>query len=289
VTDEYSGELYVRWFEYSVFNPLFRSHGRHSFLHTPWGWRAESLDEIPDEANLHLAPNMCDAVLPDHRVEPICKRYVELRYRLVPYIYTLARRAHDTGVPFMRPMWFSFPHDEKAATCDSQYMFGDALLVNPVTRKGAREWTTYLPKGQWYDFFSHDHIEGGREVTRAVGLEDIPVYVPAGTLLPMGEVKQHIGDVPINPLDDPITIYLYEGEDASFVLYEDDGITKDYMQGQATYTSFTWDEKSKELSVSGKSSQIAGESRTFRVIHVSSGEEDTATCLYGALGATARV
>ncbi len=280
VTDEYSGELYVRWFQYSVFTPILRSHGRHSFLHRPWGWKAKSLSEIPDEANLSHAPNMCDAVLPDYRVEPICKSYIELRYRLVPYIYTLAREAYYAGVPLLRPLWFRFPDDERAATCDSQYMFGDALLVNPVTAKGAREWTTYLPEGLWYDFFTGESIEGGRDITKEVTLEDIPVYVPAGTILPMGEVKQYIGDDPINPLDDPITVRVYEGSDASLVLYEDDGITKGYAVGEGTFTEFTWDDRAQVLSVSGRSSQIAGQKRTFRVVHVSSGGQSEEMCMY---------
>ena len=226
---------------------------------------------------------MCDAVLPDYRVEPICKAYIELRYRLIPYIYTLARTAHDTGVPLMRPLWFRFPDDEKAATCDSQYMLGDALLVNPVTRKGARKWTTYLPGGRWYDFFTGESVDGGGEITKKVALEDIPVYVPAGTLLPMGDVKQYVGDDPINPLDDAVTIQVYEGEDGSCVLYEDDGITKDYMKGQATYTTFAWDDESKRLSVVGRSSQIAGKTRTFNVVHVESRKETIVTCVYDAI------
>lgn len=280
VTDELSGELYVRWFEYAVFNPMLRSHGRHSFLHNPWGWKINSVSEIPNEWIPALAPNVCDAVLPDYRVEPICKSYIELRYRLVPYIYTLARNAYDTGAPFMRPMWFDFSNDEKASTCGSQYMFGESMLVNPITKKGATEWITYLPSGKWYDFFTNKLIEGGRDITKAVELKDIPVYIQAGTILPLGEVKQYIGDSPINPLDDSITIYVYEGRDASYTLYEDDGITKDYMRGSATYTEFKWDDSAKALSVRGRSSQIAGEERTFKVVYINSKYEDEITCLY---------
>ena len=279
-TEEYSGELYVRWLEYSVFNPMFRSHGRHSFLHTPWGWKIDSVKDIPNETNPAWGSNMCDAVLPDYRVEGIVKSYIELRYRLVPYIYSTARYAYDTGVPFMRPLWFTYPDDEIASTCVSQYMFGDALLVSPVTKKGAIEWSTYLPAGKWFDFFTHELLDGGQHVTKAVELKDIPVYVPAGTILPMGEVKQYIGDKPIHPLDDKVTIHVYEGKDTAYTLYEDDGITKDYMNGSATYTVFRWDDAEKKLTVTGKSSQIAGESRTFEVLQVGSGKASEVQCVY---------
>lgn len=280
LTEEFSGELYVRWFEYAAFTPLFRSHGRHSFLHTPWGWKAKSLSEIPDEYNQSFGSNMCDAVLPDDRVEPICKKYIDLRYRLMPYIYSLARQAYDKGMPLIRPLWFRFPDDEKAATCESQYMFGNALLVNPVTRKAPGCWTTYLPAGKWYDFFTEEAVEGGTDISRDVSLEEIPVYVPAGSLIPFGAATQFIDDLPIDPMDDAICVYVYEGANGSFTLYEDDGITKDYTRGQGTYTRFVWDNSRGELSISGKSSQVAGRSRAFAVRFVESGEETTVTCVY---------
>lgn len=283
VTEEYSGELYIRWFEYSVFNPMFRSHGRHSFLHNPWGWNIDSVKDIPDEKTNHSGNNMSDAVLPDYRVEPICKEYIELRYKLVPYIYSLAKIVHEEGIPFMRPMWFSFADDEKASTCQSQYMFGDSMLVNPVTEKGVIDWTTYLPEGNWYDFFTNEIIEGGRDITVPVELKDIPVYIKAGTILPMGEVKQFIGDDPINPLDDIVNIQVYEGCDASYVLYEDDGISNDYLNNDATYTEFMWDESNKKLTVSGKSSQISGKTRKFNVFYINSKRKDIVTCVYDKL------
>lgn len=280
LSDEYSGELYVRWFEYAVFTPLFRSHGRHSFVHTPWGWKVKSLSEIPDEYNQNFGSNMSDAVLPDYRVEPICKKYIELRYRLMPYIYSLARQAYDRGIPLIRPLWFGFPDDENAATCESQYMFGDALLVNPVTRKAESSWTTYLPAGKWYDFFTGAALEGGGKITKDVSLEDIPVYVPAGSLIPFCGTKQFFDDTPIDPMDDNINIRVYEGANGSFTLYEDDGITKNYTRGQGTFTKFVWADDSKELSVTGKSTHIAGRSRSFSVRYVGSGEETTVTCVY---------
>jgi alpha-glucosidase (family GH31 glycosyl hydrolase) len=226
---------------------------------------------------------MSDAVLPDDRVEPICKKYIELRYRLMPYIYTLAREAYDTGVPPLRPLWFRFPEDKRAANCSSQYMFGNTLLVNPVTAKGAKKWSTYLPEGRWYDFFSGESLQGGRDISRAVTLEDIPVYVPEGSLLPMGEITQYIGDEPINPLDDRIIVQVYGGKDGTFTVYEDDGITKDYARGQGTFTTFTWDDAAQRISVAGRSSQIPGRNRVFVVVHVHSGKEETVTCVYNEI------
>ncbi len=283
VTEEYSGELYVRWFEYSVFSPMFRSHGRHSLLHNPWGWKIDSVKDIPDESSNHSAQNMSDAVLPDYRVEPICKEYIELRYKLIPYIYSLAKVVQQESIPFMRPMWFSFPDDEKASTCQTQYMFGDSMLVNPVTEKGAIEWTTYLPEGKWYDFFTNEKVDGDRDVTVSVELKDIPVYIEAGSIIPIGEVKQFIGDALINPIDDIVDIQVYEGSDACYVLYEDDGITNDYLDNAATYTEFKWNESLKKLTVSGKSSQIAGKSREFKVRYINSNNNETVICVYDTL------
>lgn len=281
VTEEYSGELYLRWFEYSVFCPMFRSHGRHSFLHTPWGWRAESLADIPDEWARGIGNNMSDAVLPDHRVESICREYIELRYRLIPYIYTLARIAYDTGVPLMRPMWFGFPDDEVASVCESQYLFGSSLLVNPVTKKGATKWETYLPKGRWYDFFTNEVLDGACRVTRTVSLRDIPVYVPAGTILPLGEISQFLPDSPLDAPGEGVQINVYEGADGEFTLYEDDGITTGYQAGTATtYTHFRWNDSSETLTVSGTSTQVPGKSREFRILQVGANKVETVRCVY---------
>ena len=280
VTDELSGELYIRWFQYSVFTPFLRSHGRHSFLHMPWGWKAKSLSEIPDEWAKNLASNVKEDALPDNRVEPICVKYIELRYRLLPYIYTLAHEAADKGIPILRPLWFSFSHDKKAAVCQNQYMFGDGMLVNPVTENGAIEWSTYLPEGIWYDFFTNESIGGLKDVKASVGLEDIPVFVGAGSIIPLGDVKQYIGDRPINPLDDSLTVQVYTGSDGEFTLYEDDGITKEYLTGNGTYTKFVWHEREKELEITGSSSQISEKSREFYINYIGLDKSEVKTCKY---------
>jgi alpha-glucosidase (family GH31 glycosyl hydrolase) len=280
VTDEYSGELYIRWFEYSVFCPMFRSHGRHSFLHMPWGWKNQSLSDIPNEWVSGVATDMVDAVLPDYRVEPICKKFIELRYRLIPYIYSYARTVYDEGAIFMSPLWFDYPDDEEAVACDSQYMFGSSMMVNPVTKKGVIKWDTYLPAGNWYDFFSNELIEGGQTITRDVELSDIPVYVRAGSILPMGQVRSSIGDARINPLDDQIDIYVYEGDSVEYCLYEDDGISMEYKNGNATYTNFHWDETTMSLSVEGRSTALKGQTREFKVVLVKSGRQEIVACRY---------
>ena len=130
-TAEFDGELFMRWVQYSTFTAFFRCHGRPSFLHNPWGWTMfQSLDEIP----LELAPGMLrDArppkdALPDKRVEPLCKKYINLRYELLPYIYNLSYQACQ-GMPMMRPMWFKYPDDKIAIETDNQYFFGDSFLV----------------------------------------------------------------------------------------------------------------------------------------------------------------
>lgn len=284
VTGEYSGELYLRWLQYSVFTPMFRSHGRPSFLHNPWGWTARSVREIPDEWARGIAENMSDEVLPDPRVEPVARRYIGLRYRLVPYLYTLARELYDTGTPPMRPLWFRYPGDPMAEGCESQYMLGDSLLVSPVTEEGASTWTIRLPAGTWYDFATGERLEGGRPEERPVTIEDCPVYVPAGTILPLGEVRPFLGTKPVDPLDERIGLRVYEGADARFTLYEDDGATQEYRDCGGIRTEFVWDDRAGTLTAGGWGAGAGGRTRTFEAECVPSGRRFMVVCAYAPDG-----
>jgi alpha-glucosidase/alpha-D-xyloside xylohydrolase len=181
----------VRWFQFGAFCPLFRCHGRAWKLRLPWGWNTgdpgpiEMNDRktVPDPGQLH-----------DARVESICRKYLDLRYRLLPYLYSVVRESATTGMPIMRALWMHFPDDPKAVACGDQYLWGQNTLVAPVYEKGATTRRIYLPKGAWYDFWTGERLEGGREITRQVDLETLPLYVRAGSLLPLGPVKQYVDE-----------------------------------------------------------------------------------------------
>lgn len=245
-TPELTGELYVRWFQFSAFCPLFRSHGRTWKLRLPWGW--DTGDYGPKEITGYRG----HAGLPDPKelhnpeVEPICRKYLNLRYQLMPYSYTVVREAHDTGLPIMRAMWLHYPDDPKAAALANQYLWGRDILVAPVTEKGAASRQLYLPHGAWYDFWTEEKMEGGREVNRNVDLATMPLYVRAAAILPLGPVKQYATE----KSEEPLTITVYPGANGEFVLYEDDGITFDYEKGQFSRIKFTWDDHARRLTLS---------------------------------------
>jgi alpha-glucosidase/alpha-D-xyloside xylohydrolase len=238
-TREFTGELYVRWFQFAAFNPLFRSHGRTWKLRLPWGWNMG--ESGPVETNLKPDP----AELKNAEVEPICKKYLELRYRLLPYNYTLAREACDTGLPMIRALWLHHPGDAAAVHRGDEYLWGRDLLVAPVTARGATERTLYLPEGEWYDFWTNEKQAGKREVTRKVDLATMPLYVRAGAILPLDPVRQYTSQA----IDEPTTIRVYPGRDGEFRLYEDDGKSLEYTRGKFTWTRLKWDDKAKRLTI----------------------------------------
>jgi len=245
-TPELTGELYVRWFQFGAFCPSFRSHGRTWHLRLPWGWNTGELgiDEVrsytggagaPDPSELHNA-----------QVEPICKRYLELRYRLLPYSYTVMRACHDTGLPMMRAMWLHHPEDATAVARGDQFLWGRDLLVAPVTEKGATKRSVYLPRGnRWYDFWSEVRIEGGHEISRGVDLATMPLFVRAGAIIPFGPVKQYTDEA----VDAPITLVIYPGENGTGEIYDDDGISFAHRQGGFTKIALSWHDAEKELTI----------------------------------------
>lgn len=242
VTPELTGELYVRWFEFSAFCPLFRSHGRTWKLRLPWGWDTGSYGPIESpEASL---PPLSD--LHDARVEPICRKYLELRYRLLPYLYTAVREAHDMGIPIMRALWMDDPMDAHAAGLSDEYFFGSDLLIAPVVEQGAKSRKVYLPRGGWHDFWTEEKASGGREVVQAVDLETMPIYVRAGTILPLDPVKQFTAEASKQPM----TLVVYPGSDGEGSIYEDDGETFDFKQGAFFRTLLEWNDRKRRLSIS---------------------------------------
>lgn len=283
-TAEFDGELFMRWMEYSAFTPFFRAHGRSSFLHNPWGWTMfNSIDEIPLElcpGMTHDAPPNAD-ILPDTRVEPLCKKYINLRYELMPYIYSLSREAYE-GTPMMRPLWCYYPEDRRAIRTDSEYFFGRSLLVAPVTAKSATTWDVYLPEGSWYDYWTGSEYSGNRVVTVDAPLDRIPLFVPAGGVLVKAPVVQYISTEPRHDFD-PITVEIYDGADASYDLYEDDGISLGYQRGEYSTTHIEWDSKNKACFVTGESGIFPGRMRSLEVIILPEGRKEQVNVRYKEL------
>jgi alpha-glucosidase (family GH31 glycosyl hydrolase) len=243
-TKEFTAELYVRWFQFGAFCPLFRSHGRTWKLRLPWGWNTG--DPGPVEINNYNGAAIPDASqLHDERVEPICRKYLELRYRMLPYLYSAVHECATTGMPIMRALWLHFPDDPKAVECGDQYLWGPSVLVAPVVEKGPTTRRVYLPRSTWYDFWTGERLEGGREISRPVDLETVPLYVRAGSILPLGPVKQFTAE----KVDEPLSISIYPGADASFLLYEDDGASFNYRKGEWTGIQMAWNDASRKLSL----------------------------------------
>ena len=239
-TRELTGELYVRWFQFAAFCPLFRSHGRTWKLRLPWGWNTGETGPV-ETPNVPLDP----VELHNAQVEPICRKYLELRYRMLPYLYSAVHEATTTGMPVMRALWLHYPDDPAAVSRGDEYLWGRNVLVAPVVEKGATARQLYLPRGAWFDFWTGERQEGGREVTRQVDLETTPLYVRAGSIVPLGPVKQYTGET----TDRPTTISVFPGGDAAFLLYEDDGSSFRYRQGEWMGIQMAWNDARRTLSL----------------------------------------
>ena len=239
-TTDFTGELFVRWFQFAAFCPLFRSHGRNWHLHTPWGW--DGGDGGPPETQGFRAD---PAELHNPNVEIVCRKFLELRYRLLPYLYTAVRDCHDTGLPIMRAMWLHAPDDPAAVARGDQYMWGGDLLVAPVVDKGATTRRLYLPRGSWFDFWTNEQLEGGRELDRPVDLATMPLYVRAGAVIPMGPVRQYVDE----PVDEPLTLVIYPGMNGTSSMYEDDGKSFAFRQGVSMRLTLTWQDAQRRLSL----------------------------------------
>lgn len=246
-------ELYVRWFAYGCFLPMFRSHGTD----TPreiWNFGKKG-----DPAY--------DAV----------EKYINHRYRLMPYIYSLAGAAYHRNRTIMRSLLFDFAEDPRAAAAGNEYMFGPAFLVCPVTEpmyyaadgvKLDREkrWTCYLPAGaRWYAYFTGEKYDGGQEVTVDAPLDRMPVFVRAGSVVPV--CPEHIAYAD-EVADKILEICVYEGADGSFILYEDAGDGYGYENGEFTQIPMEWHEADRTLTIKDREGGFGGmlERRRFVVV-----------------------
>src|SRR5271154_1121148 len=232
--DDYP-ELYVRWFEYGAFQPNFRSHGSRP-QNEVWSYGKQA--------------------------EPILVKYLSLRYQLMPYLYSLARMTHETGAPFMRGLFMDFGNDPKVANIGDEYMFGPALLVAPVTEQGRVSREVYLPAGtDWYNFWTNDRVHGGQTITVDAPIDIIPLFVRAGSILPLGEPVEST-----NQLQKIATLRVYPGADADFEYYNDDGTTYSYEKGQFELTHLHWSDATHMLSRSGASLNLMSDKNLIEVV-----------------------
>jgi alpha-glucosidase (family GH31 glycosyl hydrolase) len=205
-----TSELYVRWMQYGTFCPITRAHGVGQPTE-PWGYGSDA--------------------------EAICKTYIQLRYRLLPYIYTMAYRNYAFGMPLARPLFFADPQDESLANESSAYFWGDDMIVSPVVQAGQTVQSVTLPRGTWFDFWSDTPYAGGQTVTVSAPLQTLPLFVKAGSIIPMQRVMEYSDEWPLDTLF--LEIYPLAGTDGSFSLYEDDGKSLAYQSGAFAQTLFT--------------------------------------------------
>jgi alpha-glucosidase (family GH31 glycosyl hydrolase) len=245
-TREYTGELHVRWFQFGAFNTLFRAHGRNWHLRLPWGWNLGKLQLSEINPATKEAADPDPSELSNPQVEPICRKYLELRYRMMPYLYSAVRETCQTGMPVMRALWLHYPDDPAAVARGDQYLWGRDMLVAPVVEKGATNRRLYLPRGAWYDFWTNTRVDGGREIDRAVDLETTPLYVRAGAIIPMGPLREWTSQ----PVKDLLTLTVYPGADNTFTVYEDDGKTFDYRTGAWMGIVAQWRDAERRMTLS---------------------------------------
>ena len=241
-------ELNLRWHEFGAFAPLFRSHGQTPYRE-PW----------------NIAPE-------GHPVYEGLVYYNRLRYRLMPYIYSLAGMCHFNDYTIMRPLMMDFPNDRKVLDVDDQYLFGPSLLVCPVYTYKARTRTVYFPAGTgWYNLYTGTFTKGGQFVTVEAPADRMPVYVKAGSIVPTGDIVQNTTTKQTN-----LTIYIYAGQDGRFTLYEDDGVSYDYEKGKYSTIEFSWNNKTGVVSVSARKGVVSGmpTERTFTFIVVDSDHDE---------------
>jgi alpha-glucosidase/alpha-D-xyloside xylohydrolase len=203
-------------------------------------------------------------------IEPVAKKYAELRYQLLPYTYTLAWEARDSGLPLMRAMWLHYPDDARARGLGTQFMWGRDLLVAPVFTKGATSREVYLPKGDWYDWWTNERATGGQSVTRQVDLATMPLYVRAGAIVPFDPIRQYTAQ----PVAEPTTLRIYAGADGEYTFYTDDGISQDYLTARGTWIRMTWNNRTRQLTLEPgvrKGATNVATSRTFRVVLLPAG------------------
>ena len=234
-------ELYIRWFQFGAFCPIFRAHGT----------RTTNQNEIWSYG-------------PD--AEKILTEYDRLRYRLMPYIYSTAWQVTHQGHSFMRPLVSEFRDDTRAQNIGDQFLFGSAILVNPVIEPAATLRHLYLPKSLWYDFWTGSTVQGGRAIDAPVSIDRIPLYVRAGSIVPLGPALEYASEKPA----DPIELRIYRGANGSFELYEDQDDGYNYEKRTRAAIPISWDDAAHRLTIGQRSGSFPGmlQARTFQIVFV---------------------
>ncbi len=237
-------ELFVRWFQFGTFSPIFRVHGTR----------------YPDENELWSYGPDAQKILVD---------YDNLRYRLLPYIYSEAWQVTSNHGTLMRPLVMDWRNDVEAQNTGDEYLFGPAILVSPVTTQGATSRTVYLPKATWYDFWTGAKVDGEKRIDADAPLAKLPLYVRAGSIIPMGPTMEWSTE----KAADPIEIRVYPGSDGDFTLYEDENDNYDYAKGQHATIKLHWDDTAKTLIFGAREGNFPRmpEMRTFNVVVVGEG------------------
>jgi alpha-D-xyloside xylohydrolase len=236
--------LFVRWFEYGAFCPIFRLHGtRTTNQNELWSYGPEA--------------------------QKILTSYDRLRYRLLPYIYSLAWKTTNEAYTPMRPLAMDFRGDVRALNTGDEYLFGPAILVSPVTEPGATSRRIYFPKAKWYDFWTGRVVDGGAAAEVQASLDRIPLHIRAGSILPMGPDLEWA----TQKAADPIELRIYTGADGSFTIYEDENDTYAYEKGARATIPMQWDDANRKLVIGDRQGQFPGmlAHRTFRIVFVGEG------------------
>src|SRR3984957_624616 len=259
-TRESTGELHAPSLQFPALNPCFRSHGRTWHLRLPWGWNTGEMGPIEDRDVVDRRE------LHNEKIKPICRQYLELRYRLLPYNYTLRPGSGDLGLPAMRALWMHYPKAAEAARFGDEYLWGRDLLVAPVVEKGATNRHLYLPAGAWDDWWTGEKVEGGKWVDRPVDLAKMPIYARAGAIIPLDPVRQYTAQ----PVASPTTLRVYPGADGDFTLYDDDGQGLGYRDGSdpsTVWIHFHWNDQERELTMEpdARMKKWAGGTRNYLV------------------------
>lgn len=243
-TDAKYHDILTRWFQWGAFSPIFRIHGYQTETE-PWKY--------------------------GDTVESNMRSMMNLRYRLMPYIYSEAWQVHENSSTIMRPLVMDFKNDPGAIGQSYQYMFGKSFLVAPVTEPGITEWDVYLPKSTaWYDFWTGKRFNGGQTIKTEAPQDRIPLFVKAGSIIPMGKFLQYTSEKPMDTLE----IRIYPGADGQFTLYSDEGDGYNYEKGKYTVIPFKWNEQQQTLIIDKQQGSFTGALKryVFNIVWVEEGE-----------------
>ncbi|MBS4539109.1 DUF4968 domain-containing protein [Clostridium sp. D2Q-11] len=221
-THDSNGELLTRWTQLGAFTPLFRNHSAKGTINQePWCFGDETLD--------------------------ITKKYIKLRYNFITYLYNLMKDSSDKGDPVLRPLFYHYQNDENTYNISDQFMFGENIMICPITRPKTNHRMIYLPEGKWYDYWTQEVIQGGKFIIKKAELDTLPIYIKASSIIPMDKITNYIGEE-----DNSLEIHYYYGEKGKYNLYLDDGLSFDYKNGKYTEIKFEIEPVDEYLTISGE-------------------------------------